>query len=420
MLPNEHDFWSFNNAYDIPGPGSESASGQFMEFNPFEFPFDLGSLENDLGLTGFRQPEPELEPATVDPAMLFGQAPLVPGDEEMLWLFSALTTPAVQDTVPEYSPDLSERSPLEFWTDDLAAPIPSPFDTTPQEPIQETPAPPQFKNLTVEESSYGRAEDALKARFEHSNLLSPGIPFTPERVHRVKPKSLKRSRQFSHDGIMPIASSSLSLPLTPVRPTITLPRRALKARKAGPSTPLTPRQPRPTVTGFPLNTGSPMLDSDYVDDEDFQPKLKRVRKKQRVHNTPSQDSKSGKPTQIEIVMNDLPYKMSDIRRDLNGSYYCPFPNCGQSTTSEGDLGRHLESREHSTHRYVCLAVSCLEKFSREDSMKRHHNNNRGRPHKTEHERAVRQGIKHRVPKGQVDELRERVRQATRMWAKCLL
>src|SRR5690606_24142899 len=80
----------------------------------------------------------------------------------------------------------------------------------------------------------------------------------------------------------------------------------------------------------------------------------------------------------------------------NGLYHCPFSTCGQTTTSEGDLGRHLESSIHATHRYICLAPQCLSDFAREDSMKRHHGNNRGRNHKADHDRLVRQGFAFRV------------------------
>lgn len=114
-------------------------------------------------------------------------------------------------------------------------------------------------------------------------------------------------------------------------------------------------------------------------------------------------------TNLQVVLEDLPYTMDDIRVE-NKEYYCPFPDCSQKTTSEGDLGRHLESSLHATHKYVCLAARCLKPFAREDSLQRHHGNGKGRPCAAEHERLNRMGFSYRVKKEDMKHLAERVTQ----------
>ncbi|RXW16729.1 hypothetical protein EST38_g9126 [Candolleomyces aberdarensis] len=136
-----------------------------------------------------------------------------------------------------------------------------------------------------------------------------------------------------------------------------------------------------------------------------------VRRTPAAHGSaPENDKfeKTLKPTNLQTVLEDLPYRLEDIKK-IDGLWHCPFPDCSHKTSSEGDLGRHLESGAHATHRYVCLASDCLETFARDDSMKRHHANNRGRHHKAEHDRRVKRGIPRRVRVTELPWLKEQVR-----------
>lgn len=118
--------------------------------------------------------------------------------------------------------------------------------------------------------------------------------------------------------------------------------------------------------------------------------------------------KNSKHTNLQIVLEDLPYTSEDIKKDIAGYYHCPFPKCPHKASSEGDLGRHLESSAHATHKYYCLA--CLKDFAREDSMKRHWRGDdaKNKSHQATHDRRVKRGIPCRVRKAEFDWLREQV------------
>jgi len=181
--------------------------------------------------------------------------------------------------------------------------------------------------------------------------------------------------------------------------------------------------PSPATSITSLTRAESEHEHDNGDDQEYVPDDRRPAKKRvkdalhhpyrapstarSKHSRAPSERRSSRRTQLQIVLDDLPYTMDDIAY-IDGCYYCPFPDCSQKTTSEGDLGRHLESNLHATHSYLCLAPSCLLPFAREDSMKRHHANNKGKAHKAHHQRMVDEGFEFRVRREDVQKLKERV------------
>ncbi|EAU85157.1 hypothetical protein CC1G_06173 [Coprinopsis cinerea okayama7 len=289
--------------------------------------------------------------------------------------------------------------------------------------------------LLMEDRFHGRAEDALMARVNAQYRADVSVKPEPSSSTPARPR---------RDNVVSAPSTPLKRPLsvrespaakTPAAKTATvkteviesissysrasryiapLPRRA--SVKRTPSSTLPFLYPQPEFVNSPISSSASLshLDSDYEfhrddDDSDFLPSASSSpRKKQKRAGGYHLQERKGKKTQLQIVLEDLPFTLNDILY-ANGLYHCPFSTCGQTTTSEGDLGRHLESSIHATHRYICLAPQCLSDFAREDSMKRHHGNNRGRNHKADHDRLVRQGFAFRVKIKDVSAVKEQIK-----------
>jgi hypothetical protein len=68
----------------------------------------------------------------------------------------------------------------------------------------------------------------------------------------------------------------------------------------------------------------------------------------------------------------------------------------------------LQSKRHATYIYLCLDERCLQEFSREDSLKRHHKSNRGTQHRKAHQERVVLGFHDRVRKELVGTVKKRI------------
>ncbi|KAH6909288.1 hypothetical protein BKA70DRAFT_1278095 [Coprinopsis sp. MPI-PUGE-AT-0042] len=266
------------------------------------------------------------------------------------------------------------------------------------------------------DSQYANADDALRARsyrLYESQRAAVELAASTQGQSAWAPSSsrsspLKRSRMTEAHPVKIEAVESISAFSRRARAVVPLPAR---------SPPITPNHfTYPQETSYNTSAGTSPATSVYelyrIDDSAFQDAsdddYKPISRKRRRRNNQSHEHR-GKKTQLQIVLEDLGFTLDDIdRRD--GLFYCPFDNCHQRTNSEGDLGRHLESSQHATHNYLCLDPHCLNVFAREDSMKRHHANNRGRAHRERHDRAVRElGMPFRVRRGDVEAARSDIR-----------
>ncbi|KAF6759783.1 hypothetical protein DFP72DRAFT_884196 [Ephemerocybe angulata] len=317
-----------------------------------------------------------------------------------------------------------EQHPSEVPPMPLCSPATTPVKKTPVKKEPTTVRPHQLS--TDVDKDHADAQDALRARFKKSTKkdASNASRSRQSRHPRMEENTLKRllpmpeldERDDDHlPGQASIQAFPSGLPRTP-KPIAPLPRNRMKVESSPAK--LVFFNPECTPSSSYPSPSSPPSYRDKGrdgDDDEYIPSSGPQRKRQKRGPSPSSSShkthlcrsRNGRKTQLEVVLESLPYEMEDIVR-RSGQFKCPFPECGQWTTSEGDLGRHLESSIHATHRYVCLAANCLEQFAREDSMKRHHKNNRGKHHKIEHTRAVLRGLSHRVLKEDVPALKESV------------
>ncbi|TEB23282.1 hypothetical protein FA13DRAFT_1454678 [Coprinellus micaceus] len=285
------------------------------------------------------------------------------------------------------------------------------------------------------------AREALRARLAGMQLKEePNLPqyISPKYLTQstgltTPPKSerpLKR-RLFPEELF-----TSRSAPVSPLanrtRPLAPLPRRAAKptpsvaeAGKLSPlQTPLSPTQlltpgpsrPHSASSSYTPST-SPRLKSEGgcdADDEYSPSSEGRTKKYQKVFRRTFKASTAHTAdldgqTQLTRVLASLPPHLQHIE-EKGGLFYCPFENCDRTSHSSGDMGRHLESNVHATHKFVCLDPNCLTQFAREDSMKRHHSNPRGKQHKSTHDRMLKQGFECRVRREQIEEVSKQIKQ----------
>ena len=238
--------------------------------------------------------------------------------------------------------------------------------------------------------------------------------------------------------LSPELFTSRSAPASPLanrtRPLAPLPRRAAKPTsshaEAGKLSPLhtplaatqllTPGPSRPhSASSYTPFTSPPLKSEDDCDaDDEYSPSSEgRIKKCQKISRRTFTASAAHKidldgQTQLARVLASLPPHLQHIE-EKGGLFYCPFEDCDRTSHSSGDMGRHLESNAHATHKFVCLDHNCLTQFAREDSMKRHHSNPRGRQHRSNHDRMIKLGFECRVRREQIEEVDKQIKELAR-------
>lgn len=163
-------------------------------------------------------------------------------------------------------------------------------------------------------------------------------------------------------------------------------------------------------------------DDDLSEDED-QPCRKRPRRKAASRNGPVEASSSStsnccaskdkeaprKVLLLGTLLAEQGFRQEDVVICQN-RLHCPHKTCSQTFDLSISLARHLESKAHGTHSYMCLDTSCLKVLTAAKSLYDHHHTTAMfRGHKKEHDRAVKRGLLTRIKNTEIESYRKEVK-----------